>query len=47
MINVTIRPTQDPTILKFELPDFITQNENFEFNPIIVHSDYEKSIRLL
>ncbi|RRJ91811.1 NifU family protein [Flavobacterium macacae] len=34
MINVTIRPTQDPTILKFELPDFITQNENFEFKNI-------------
>ncbi len=34
MINVTIKETQNPTILKFELPDFITQNENFEFKNI-------------
>lgn len=34
MINVTIKKTQNPTILKFELPDFITQNENFEFKNI-------------
>jgi hypothetical protein len=29
MTNVTIKETQNPTILKFE--DFITQNESFEF----------------
>lgn len=34
MINVTIKETQNPTILKFELADFITQNENFEFKNI-------------
>lgn len=34
MINVTIRETQNPTILKFELPDFIVQNESFEFKNI-------------
>jgi len=34
MINVTIRETSDPTILKFELPDFITQHESFEFKNI-------------
>lgn len=34
MIQVTIRETQNPTILKFEFPDFITQNENYEFKNI-------------
>lgn len=34
MISITIKETQNPTILKFELPDFITQNENFEFKNI-------------
>lgn len=34
MINIIIKETQNPTILKFELPDFITQNENFEFKNI-------------
>ncbi|MEZ0005274.1 Fe-S cluster biogenesis protein NfuA [Flavobacterium sp. 28YEA47A] len=34
MINVIIKETQNPTILKFELPDFIAQNENFEFKNI-------------
>ncbi len=34
MIKVTIKETQNPTILKFEFPDFITQNENFEFKNI-------------
>ena len=34
MINVTIRETADPSILKFELPEFITQHENFEFKNI-------------
>lgn len=34
MIQLTIRETQNPTILKFEFPDFIAQNENFEFKNI-------------
>lgn len=34
MTKVTIKKTQNPTILKFEFPDFITQNENFEFKNI-------------
>ena len=34
MIKVTIKETQNPTIVKFEFPDFITQNENFEFKNI-------------
>ncbi|MGL5111237.1 MAG: NifU family protein [Flavobacterium sp.] len=34
MIQVTIKETQNPTILKFEFPDFITQNENYEFKNI-------------
>lgn len=34
MINVTIKDTQDPAILKFELPEFITQHQNFEFKNI-------------
>ncbi|MBP6040206.1 MAG: NifU family protein [Flavobacterium sp.] len=34
MTKVTIKETQNPTILKFEFPDFITQNENFEFKNI-------------
>ena len=34
MIKVTIKETQNPTILKFEFPDFITKNENFEFKNI-------------
>lgn len=34
MINLTIKETQNPTILKFEFPDFITQNENYEFKNI-------------
>ena len=33
-MKVTIKETQNPTILKFELDDFITQNENFEFKNI-------------
>lgn len=33
-MKVTIKETQNPTILKFEFPDFITQNENFEFKNI-------------
>ena len=34
MTKVTIKETQNPAILKFEFPDFITQNENFEFKNI-------------
>jgi NFU1 iron-sulfur cluster scaffold homolog, mitochondrial len=34
MTKVTIKETQNPTILKFEFADFITQNENFEFKNI-------------
>jgi Fe-S cluster biogenesis protein NfuA len=31
---ITIRETQNPTILKFEFTDFITQNESFEYKNI-------------
>jgi Fe-S cluster biogenesis protein NfuA len=34
MNKILIRETQNPTILKFEFPDFITQNENFEYKNI-------------
>lgn len=34
MTKITIRETQNPAILKFEFPDFITQNESFEFKNI-------------
>ncbi len=34
MTKITIKETQNPTILKFEFPDFITQNESFEFKNI-------------
>lgn len=34
MIKVSIKETQNPTILKFEFEDFITKNENFEFKNI-------------
>ena len=34
MIKVTIKETQNPTIIKFEFQDFITQNESFEFKNI-------------
>lgn len=33
-MKINIKTTQNPTILKFEFPDFITQNENFEFKNI-------------
>jgi Fe-S cluster biogenesis protein NfuA len=33
-MKITIKETQNPTILKFEFPDFITQNQNFEFKNI-------------
>ena len=34
MKTITIKETQNPTILKFEFQDFITQNESFEFKNI-------------
>lgn len=34
MSKITIKETQNPTILKFEFDDFITQNQNFEFKNI-------------
>ncbi|KAB1156221.1 NifU family protein [Flavobacterium luteum] len=34
MIQLVIKETQNPSILKFEFPDFITQNESFEFKNI-------------
>ena len=33
-MKIAIKRTQNPTILKFEFPDFITQNESFEFKNI-------------
>ncbi len=39
MSIITIKATQNPTILKFEFPDFITQNESFEYKNI----DYAKN----
>lgn len=33
-MKISIKETQNPTIIKFEFPDFITQNENFEFKNI-------------
>jgi Fe-S cluster biogenesis protein NfuA len=33
-MKIAIKDTQNPTILKFEFPDFITQNESFEFKNI-------------
>ena len=33
-MKITIKETQNTTILKFEFPDFITQNESFEFKNI-------------
>lgn len=34
MTKINIKETQNPTILKFEFPDFIIQNESFEFKNI-------------
>lgn len=34
MFQLTIKPTQNPTILKFEFPDFITYGANYEFKNI-------------
>jgi Fe-S cluster biogenesis protein NfuA len=33
-VKIIIKETQNPTIIKFEFPDFITQNQNFEFKNI-------------
>lgn len=33
-MKITIKETQNPTILKFEFPDFITQGKNYEFKNI-------------
>jgi Fe-S cluster biogenesis protein NfuA len=33
-MKITIKETQNPTIIKFELDDFICQNENFEYKNI-------------
>ena len=33
-MNINIKETQNPTIIKFEFQDFITKNENFEFKNI-------------
>lgn len=33
-MKITIKETQNPTILKFEFQDFITQNESFEYKNI-------------
>ena len=33
-MKIAIKKTQNPTILNFEFPDFITQNENFEYKNI-------------
>src|SRR5690554_1670097 len=34
MFKLNIRPTQNPAILKFEFPDFISYGANFEFKNI-------------
>ncbi|WP_395044002.1 NifU family protein [Flavobacterium sp.] len=34
MMKINTKETQNPTILKFEFPDFITQNESFEYKNI-------------
>lgn len=34
MLKVTIRETQNPNIMKFEFPEFITKSQNFEFKNI-------------
>lgn len=34
MENITIKPTQNPSILKFEFSDFIAKNSNYEFKNI-------------
>lgn len=34
MLKVTIKETQNPNILKFEFPEFLTKSQNFEFKNI-------------
>lgn len=34
MVKITIKETQNPAIIKFEFPDFITANTSFEFKNI-------------
>lgn len=34
MLKLTIKATQNPAILKFEFPDFITENQNYEYKNI-------------
>ena len=34
IMKITIKETQNPTIIKFEFPEFITQNESFEYKNI-------------
>ena len=34
MFKVTIKETQNPTILKFEFPDFLSYGSNFEYKNI-------------
>jgi NFU1 iron-sulfur cluster scaffold homolog, mitochondrial len=34
MLKLTIKDTQNPAILKFEFPDFITENQNYEYKNI-------------
>jgi len=34
MSKITIKETSNPSILKFEFEDFITQNESYEFKNI-------------
>lgn len=34
MTKLTIKETQNPTILKFEFPDFITRNQSYEYKNI-------------
>ncbi|MFN8324416.1 NifU family protein [Flavobacterium sp.] len=34
MMKITIKETQNPTIIKFEFPDFIIQNQHLEFKNI-------------
>ncbi|WP_333696692.1 NifU family protein [Flavobacterium sp.] len=33
-MNITLKETQNPAILKFEFPDFITKNKSYEFKNI-------------
>jgi NFU1 iron-sulfur cluster scaffold homolog, mitochondrial len=34
MLKITIKETNNPTIIKFEFPDFITENQNYEYKNI-------------